>query len=412
MKRILLYFFFLVVSIFSLHSQTVKQLESERKNTLKQIETTNKMLNETKKTKQTSLNKLNILNTTIRERQSLIKTMNEEVKGLDSEMGTLRNERREQEKRLEILKADYAMLVQEQYYNQGGYNKMMFIFSAETLDQSYRRLRYLQEYSDHRKNQVKEIQKTVQDIEEKTKTLEEHRKTKMTVLQQKETETKKLSKDQETQKKMVSDLQKKEKDLHAELKKQQKKADQLNKKIEEKIAEEIKKSEAKKKKQQPATKPQQGKTAPAVETLTKEEQLLAGNFEKNKGRMPWPVERGFISGKYGVQPHAVLKYVTTNNKGIYIQTPANSDVRAIFDGEVTQLFSIPGSNNAVIVKHGSYRTVYANLTEIYVKEGDKVKPKQKLGKIYTDDEDDNKTELYFQLRKDKTILNPEQWITK
>ena len=150
----------------------------------------------------------------------------------------------------------------------------------------------------------------------------------------------------------------------------------------------------------------------SVNTLTKEEQIISGNFDKNQGRLPWPVSNGFISGHYGVQPHPILRHVTTNNKGIYIQTPSNGSARAIFEGIVTQRFSIPGSNNAVIIKHGAFRTVYANLTQISVKEGDKVSAKQVIGKIYTDDENDNKTELYFQIWKDKVLQNPENWLTK
>ena len=144
--------------------------------------------------------------------------------------------------------------------------------------------------------------------------------------------------------------------------------------------------------------------------MSKEEQLVAGNFEKNKGKLPLPVEKGFVSGKYGVQPHPVLSKVTINNKGIYIQTPAGSDARTIFEGEVTQIFSVQGSNSAVIVKHGNYRTVYSNLTTIYVKVGDKVSTKQKVGKIYTDPENGNKTELYLMIYKNTEIQNPEQWL--
>ena len=146
--------------------------------------------------------------------------------------------------------------------------------------------------------------------------------------------------------------------------------------------------------------------------MTKEETLIAGNFEKNKGRLPWPVEKGFVSGKYGVQPHPVLEHVTINNKGIYIQTTSSCEARSVFEGVVTQRFSVPGSNNAVIIKHGNYRTVYANLTEIYVKEGDKVSPKQRIGKIYVDSDNDNKTELYFQIWKDKSLENPSLWLAR
>ena len=186
-------------------------------------------------------------------------------------------------------------------------------------------------------------------------------------------------------------------------KQQQKKADELNRQIEKLIAAEIEKSKKK----------QTGTTSTSnVQQLTKEEALIAGNFEKNKGRLPWPVEKGYISGKYGVQPHPVLEHVTINNKGIHIKTNSNSDARAVFEGEVTQCFSIPGSNNAVIIRHGNYRTVYANLTSIYVKVGDKVTPKQKIGRIYTDPEDDNNTELQFQVWRDKSTENPSLWLAR
>jgi len=153
-------------------------------------------------------------------------------------------------------------------------------------------------------------------------------------------------------------------------------------------------------------------TTESLSTLTKEEKLISGNFSSNAGRLPWPTDKGFISGHYGVHPHPVLKHVTTNNKGIYIQTPAGTNARVVFEGVVTQRFSIPGSNNAVIVKHGDYRTVYANLTNIYVNVGDKVSAKQSIGKIYTDGDNDNKTELYFQLWKGRSLLNPENWLTR
>ncbi len=405
----------MAVSTSQLHAAqtSVKQLEKERKETLKKMETTNKMLNETKKSQQSTLNKLNILNNNIRERKTLINTINKEVKQLDNEINVLTQEKNELEKQLEKLKADYARLIQEAYINRNSYNKIIFIFSAENFDQSYRRLRYLQEYSSYRKQQAKEIQRITAEIEERNKASEQHKLSKLSVLQQKEQETRKLARDQQTEKKMLTDLQKKERKLKQDLKTQEKKAAQLNKKIEDMIAEEIRRNEEKQKKaqQKEGQKPTTGTIKPE-NMLTKEEKLLNGNFESNKGRLPWPVERGFISGKYGVQPHPVLKHVTVNNKGIYIQTPAKSDARAIFDGEVTQRFSMPGSNNGIIVKHGIYRTVYANLTEMYVNVGDKIKAKQAIGKIYTDDENDNKTELYFQLWKDKTIMDPTPWIAK
>ena len=481
--------FTLLILNFSLHAQSVKELESQRKLTLKKLESTSKILNETKKSQKSTLNKLVIIKKNINERKVLIKNISTEIGQLDSEMNQLGQEKTLLENRLKSLKSDYAKLVQESHINRSMYAKIMFVLSANSFDQSYRRLRYMQEYSQYRKQQVREIEKVTAQIVIKNDSLQSHKTTKVEVVKQKENETKVLSKDEKKEKVLLTDLQKKEKKLLADLKVQQKKANELNAKIERIIAEEIRKAEAKriaaeksriaaeksriaaenkriaaenklieahnkrieaenkakvaaataaktaaKTTTKTTTKPtEKTETIAKVETkapikqipvlaevkstqstsiLTKEETLLSGDFQRNIGRLPWPTSNGFIRGHFGVQPHPVLKFVTTNNKGVYIQTPSGSTARAVFEGIVTQRFSIPGSNNAVIIKHGNYRTVYANLTQIYVSEGDKVNAKQAIGKIYTDDENDNKTELYFQVWNGKSLQNPESWIAR
>lgn len=188
---------------------------------------------------------------------------------------------------------------------------------------------------------------------------------------------------------MLSQLKKQEKDLLAKQKKQQARANELNRKIDQMIQQDVQRT---------------------ASSLTKEEKLVAGGFAQNKGRLPWPTEKGFISGQFGVQPHPTLAHVTVNNKGIYIQTTAGANARAVYEGVVSGVFVSDG-RNVVIVKHGNYRTVYSNLTTLFVKNGDKVNAKQAIGKIYTDPENDNKTELFFQLRKDTDILNPSLWLT-
>lgn len=474
----------------SLNAQSVKELEAQRKQTLEKLETTSKLLNENKKSKLSTLNKLNIITKNIKERKVLIKTINTEITQLDVEMRKLDTEKQMLENRLKTLKTDYARLVQEAHINRSLYAKIMFVLSAKSFDQSYRRLRYLQEYTDYRKQQVREIEKVTAEIAVKNENLKQHKTTKVEVVAQKVTEAKKLTKDEQKEKVLLTDLQKKEKKLRADLKVQQKKANDLNNKIAAVIAAEVRKAEAKraaeKQKQltaqreaearrvaearrleeqkkrlaaeraaevrrlaeaknakakseasraevvaakkaeeeakaavkvavsetKKATAEVKASSNGSVSALTKEESLLSGNFERNQGRLPWPTSNGFISGHYGIQPHPVLTHVTTNNKGVYIQTPSGSSARAVFDGIVTQRFSIPGSNNAVIIQHGNYRTVYANLTQIYVSEGDHVNAKQSIGKIYTDDEKENKTELYFQIWNGKSIQNPESWIAR
>lgn len=469
-QRVVIIFTLLILN-FSLQAQSVKELENQRKQTLQKLETTSKILNETKKSQRSTLNKLVIIKKNINERKVLIKNISSEIGQLDSEMHQLGQEKTLLENRLKSLKSDYAKLVQESHINRSMYAKIMFVLSANSFDQSYRRLRYMQEYTQYRKQQVREIEKVTAQIVVKNDSLQSHKVTKVEVVKQKETEAQVLSKDEKKEKVLLTDLQKKEKKLRADLKVQQKKANDLNNKIERIIAEEIRRAEAKrvaaensriaaenkriaaenrliaaqnkridaenkakaaaaktatkttaKTESIPKIAPKptikeiptiaEVKSTQSTSVLTKEETLLSGDFQRNIGRLPWPTSNGFIRGHFGVQPHPVLKFVTTNNKGVYIQTPSGSTARAVFEGIVTQRFSIPGSNNAVIIKHGNYRTVYANLTQIYVSEGDKVSAKQPIGKIYTDDDSDNKTELYFQVWNGKNLQNPESWIAR
>jgi len=495
-NRVLVTVLSLMTVIFSLSAQSVKELENQRKQTLQKLETTSKMLNETNRSKKSSLNKLNIISKNINERKTLIKNISTEIVLMDVEIVRLNEEKTKLETKLNKLKSDYAKLVEEAHINRSLYAKIMFVLSSKSFDQSYRRLRYLQEYGDYRKQQVREIEQVKTEIVHKNDSINTHKVTKVNVVKQKETEAKNLSKDEQKEKVVLTDLQKREKKLREEQKIQQKKANDLNNKIAAMIAAEVRKAEAKRaaeaKRQLAARKEADAKRAAearraaelkkaaeqekrlavdraaqkrrlaeerdakakndasraevkaakkaeeeakaeakvaasetakataevkaastgSVSALTKEENLLSGNFERNQGRLPWPTSNGFISGHYGIQPHPILKHVTTNNKGVYIQTPAGSTARAVFDGVVTQRFSIPGSNNAVIIQHGNYRTVYANLTQIFVREGDHVSAKQAIGKIYTDDDSDNKTELYFQIWNGKNIQNPESWIAR
>jgi septal ring factor EnvC (AmiA/AmiB activator) len=404
-------------------AQTVKELEEQRKNTLKLLETTSKVLSETRKTQQASVNKLSILSKSIEERSRLIRNIDREIMALDSEMERLQRETKKLEKQLEELRREYARMVQEAHINRSVYARIMFVLSAKNFDQSLRRLRYLQEYATYRKLQVEQIEKTKQEIELRVKTIAAHKQTQVEIRDKQSSETKKLTEDQNKEKVVLDQLKSREKTLRADLQRHQRRANELNRKIETLIAEEIRRAEERKRaaeraasrketEAKPGTTPKPSAESAAVEKMTKEEALISGNFASNAGRLPWPVEKGYISGRYGIQPHPVLKHVTTNNKGVYIQTPARSNARAVFDGQVTQRFSVPGSNNGVIIQHGQYRTVYANLTEIYVTVGQKVTAKQNIGRIYTDTESDNKTELFFQIWKDRTILNPESWITR
>ncbi len=414
MRYLLLFLFCL--SGFFVSAQSIKELKARQKKAKQEIELTNKLLNETKKNKNTTVSNLNLLKKQIKERETLIQALAAEINLLDENLQALEAQKALLERRLNSLKKEYAALIYHSYYyqNSNKLNQYLFILSSNSFGESFRRYRYVQEYSDYRKQQSLEIQKVATELSQKVALLAETKKKKELAAAGTTKENENLQSDQKNKEKMLTDLSKKEKQLHADLKKKQKQITELNDKIDRLIAEEIRKAEEKRKADEARRKAQaetQGKKTTPAPTVSSEEGLIAGGFEKNKNRLPWPV-KGVITGKFGVHPHPVIKNIEINNKGVYIQTQQNTDAVAIFEGEVTQVFAIPGNNNAIIVKHGIYRSVYANLTATYVRIGDKVSAKQALGKVYVDEENNNKTELYFMLYKNATLLNPEHWLSK
>lgn len=391
MKRVIYICLLCLLSAITVSAQTVKDLQQQRKRALQQLENTDKMLKQTKKNETATTNKLNIINRDINQRRKLISTINSEITALDKQMRELTRQTDSLEKELERTKQAYSRLVVQNYHAHSNQSMLLFLLSADNFNQMVRRMQYMAEASAYHKQQVEKIKQLQDDIDHRNQELADSRQQKKEALQTQNREKDRLSSDMRKQEKLLSSLKKQEKKLKTQQQQQQKKANELQKQIEKMIAEQQKKT---------------GKKA-----LTKDQQLLAGGFEKNKGRLPWPTDNGFISGQFGLQPDPVLKSVTRNNKGIYIQTTAGSTARAVYDGEVTSCFS-DGQTNAVIVRHGNYYTVYANLSKLNVKTGQKVKAKQTIGTIFTDPDEDNKTELFFQVWKNRDIENPSLWITK
>ena len=387
----------LVLSIFifqfstCLAADSVKDLQNKQKKLQQEIEHTNKMLKQTKKDETATLNKLQLTQQNIKNQKKLIRTLDNEITALDREMKALGNTRDSLQQVLESYKEDYARMTRQTHYAQLQQSPLLFLISSDSFQQLARRARYLQEFAHFRQEQVARIARTQAEIDTQNELLQANRDDKKQALSKRKREQDNLKRDERKQQTMLTQLKSKEKDLTKQLKQKQKKVAELNKKIDDMIRKQTEKA---------------SKT-----TLTKEQKLIAGGFESNKGRLPWPVERGMISGHYGKQQHPVYSQVTIDNKGIYIQTTAGMKARAVYKGEVTSCFMV-GGTYAVIVQHGNYRSVYSNLSKLNVKQGDKVDTKQTIGVIFTDPEQDKKTELYFQIYKDRNILNPELWIAK
>ncbi len=388
MKRIIVIYITLLMAL-ALPAQSVKELQKQQRELQQQLEQTQKMLKQTKQNETATINKLNLLNNDIKTRKKLIRNIQSEISGLNNEMGQLRSKRQSLQDKLEECKQDYARLIRETHYADMQQSPLLFILSSQNFQQLTRRVRYMQEFATYRKEQVRQIEQLQTDIDIQNNLLEQRRNDRAVALKNQKREQDKLTSDERKQKNMLQSLKKKEKDLLAQQKAQQKKADALNKQIEELIAKQVR----------------------TTTTLTKEQQLIAGGFEANQGRMPWPVEKGYISGHFGKHQHPLHEHVTIDNKGIYLQTVSGAAARAVYEGEVTWCAQMNG-NYAVIIQHGNYRSVYSPLKSINVKQGDKVKAKQNIGTIFTDASEDNKTELYFQIYKDRSILNPSLWLAQ
>ena len=388
MRNILLIGLFCILSM-CVYAQSVKDLQQQQAVLQQELAETSKMLKQTKKNESATENKLNLLNNDIKTRKKLIRSIEGEIKALNGEMTSLRNKREVLQAELEEAKTDYARLVRESHYAAMHQSGLLFLLSSENFQQLVRRIHYMHEFALYRKEQAQRIESLQAEIDNKNKQLSTRKNNRSEALRNQERERERLSADERKQKNMLKELQKKEKDLLAKQKQQQKKVDELNKKIEELIAKQVQ----------------------TTTTLTKEQQLIAGGFEANQGRLPWPVEKGYISGHFGKHQHAIHEHVTVNNKGIYLQTVTGAEARAIYEGEVTWCAQMNGSF-AVIIQHGNYRSVYSQLKSIKVKQGDKVKAKQAIGEIMTNKAEDNKTELYFQIYKDRTIINPSLWLAQ
>lgn len=390
---------FLVLSS-SLNAQSKRTVLEKKKNRLKSdIEYKNSLLEKTTKEKSNTLNQLVLLRDKISKREELIATMNSEVNYLDQEIDKNEELITSMERDVENLKREYAKMVQFAYRNRSNYDKIMYVFASDDFNQAYKRLRYLQQYSEYRKKQTEDIKRLEGLLVTKNADLLLEKSDKEVILKSEKDEKLTLAKEKSQQQKVYASLQSQEEELKKEIRAKQKEQEQLQRAIQRVIAEEIRLAQKK------------NSSKSGEWELTPEATALANNFTANKGKLPWPVEAGTITDRFGVHSHPVLKNIKVRNDGVGISTSSGSNARAVFDGEVTKILIIPGAGKVVIVRHGDYLTVYGNLKDIFVLSGDQVKRKQLLGEIMTSR---GKTELQFEIRKGKeaTTLDPSLWLFK
>lgn len=430
MKRFYVLCILFSVVLFPLFAQSnklIKELEQKRGDLQKQIAETEALLNTTRKDVGSQLNGLAALTGQIEERKRYIVAMNQDVEAIDRELSALQRQLNRLQRDLKEKKNKYEASVQYLYKNRSIEEKLMFIFSAENLAQTYRRLRYVREYATYQRLQGQEIQKKQKQVEDKKKELTQVKAAKENLLKEREQEKSKLEQEEKQQRALVDSLKKKQKGLQNAIAKKRREANELNTRIDRLIAQEIEKARrraqeeakreaaARKKQQkvQTATATHSSKVAPLESfSMNKADRELSGSFAGNKGRLPMPITGPYmITSHYGQYAVAGLRNVKLDNKGIDIQGKPGAQARAVFDGKVAAVFKLNGLFN-VLVRHGAYISVYCNLSVASVKSGDMVKTRQPLGTIFSDGTDNGRTVLHFQLRKEKEKLNPEPWLDR
>ena len=413
-----------VVTVKAQSKNTKETLVSEKKQLEKDIEYTNNLLSQTKKNKEVSLNQLTILNSQISKRENLITNINSEIGGLDGEIKGNSKVIEQLSNNLIYLKQEYAKLIYSSYKNKNEYSRLMFLFSSKDFNQAYLRMKFLQKYREYRQKQIDMILKTQALLGVKVTDLKTVKQNKQQLLLTEEKHKEELAKEKNQKSTNVKKLQNKEKELINSLKDKEKSEKKLKVAIENIITSEINKNISKNKNVKTnKTTPNKKKNKKQVNEnineptpqkkllLNAEEQTLSNTFEANKGILPWPLENGVVTGSFGEHPHPVLQGIKVKNNGIDISTNSNASARSVFDGVVTGIINIPGSNKAVIIRHGDFLSVYSNLSSVYIKTGQKIKVKQAVGIVFTD-ETDGKTELHFEIWNDKTLQNPTTWLAK
>ncbi|MDD4847928.1 MAG: peptidoglycan DD-metalloendopeptidase family protein [Bacteroidales bacterium] len=400
-KEILSIFVLLLLIPLCLSAQDKSALERNKKQLEAEIAFNKKLLKESEKSQKSSATQIVILKNNIDKREKLVNNLHYEIQNIDRSIQQKNGAIEKSQQELTALKDDYAKMIRFARKNQSAYTSLAYVFAADDFNQAFRRMKYLQQISQFRRNQAEKIVNSQENLKKQVADLESTKQKKQQKIEQLELEQQQLAADKTKMDATLAKLRKEGDNLKKEIKKKQQEAANLQKEIERIIAEEIRKA---------AEKKDTKKTGKQQFALTPAEQALSNDFTANKGKLPWPLERGIISQGFGKR-HNPLTNIEENNNGIDLLTDKTSEAQAVFSGVVTKVWQIRGFNNVVMIRHGEYITVYSKLDAVYVKQGDTVKIKQKIGKIHTD-VSTGQTELHFELWRGKVMQNPETWLAR
>lgn len=412
---LVLLFFCFTIQMWS-QPPTQEELEERKAKIQLEIQEKEQLLQSVKSKEKSVVTQLQLQKEKIGLKEKLIKTTEKQTKLLGNDIYVNQVKINQLNRDLEQLRKDYAAMILKSYKSRSEQSRAMFLLSSENFLQAYKRAQYMKQYASYRKMQGQEIEGKTKQLVGYTNKIVEQKTEKEKLITENENEKKELVKEKKEQEKIASQIQKEKGKIVAEIKKKQqetRKIDaQIQKLIRETIAAANKKTAAAKAKANPKTTTAESTKAlesSAKIVLTSEGQLVANNFRANKGKLPWPVEKGAVSLPYGDQPHPVYKTLTVHNSGVEITTENGASARAVFGGEVTKVIKLSPLNIAIFIQHGDYFTVYQNLSNVNVSVGDKVSIKQTLGKIRTNG-DTGKTILKFLILQNTTYNNPASWL--
>lgn len=409
----------LLISISSFaQTAQIKELERQRKEALREISTTDQLLRTMQKSTTTLLDRITLISNQIFSRQKVLSLLEQEINSIDAEQ-------KQTEKTILILEADlkekqgsYAKAIEAMQRNRQSENKLLFVLSGKSLTESYRRMRYLRDYSEWLRNQADEIKVQGDTLKARKDELIRLKESKITVMNLRLSEQQNLKQEETNYQQEVSEAEKKQKELQKILAQKRKQAQDLDKQIERLIAAEVARQEREAKRlaeEKARTERRRGgttsrETAAKPPVATAENIKLSNNFAANKGKLPYPISGNYaITSRFGTHRHS--RFVTTSSGGIDIRSQAGAEAKAVFNGEVTYVAAIPGFNTCIIVRHGNYYSFYGNIQSIYVKQGAKVTTGQALGKVYTDP-DTGYSQIHFQLWQGTNKMNPEPWLRR
>ncbi len=421
---------FAFVTSFSFSQSTSEKLKREQDRLEQKINDTKLLLSKSQTNTASSLNELKVIENQITFREQLLKNYDNQIRGAELNVQKKSAQISELSEKITELKKQYKLLLIYAYKHRNKYGKLMYLFSSEDYYEAVKRQKYLERISEIQQKQFLVIQQNQSLIKKEIDAIEKEKKYKLSIMSEKSKEKAAIEQDRVKQQEVYAKFKQEEGAIIAQLKEEERRKAVLRDQINAAIKKEIAEAEAKRKREEEArrkaaaaaaaknpttTKPEETKE---VETIafeeTKESAKLSASFEGNKGKLPWPVDKGSITEGFGKNPHPTLSNVYTNNRGIDISSPKNAQVRAVFDGEVTSVLSIPGAGKVVIIKHGKYRTVYSNLKDTYVSVGTKVTTKKVIGSLLSADKQNMSVahfEIHHVVGSDVTCLNPTLWVS-